>query len=148
LPEVSGERDAAAVPERLRKLAAEVAGEADALAKDKQEAQWIESQLGQFPVRYVYGTPPARIAAHLAAIQRLRPDDALAKGSFYHGLGTCEYIVVTFDDLTPGVFSKIAGVMAAKGLQILDAQIITRDDGIVVDTFQVSDPDFAGPPPN
>ncbi|TLY14126.1 MAG: HD domain-containing protein [Nitrospirae bacterium] len=147
LPEVSGERDAGAVPERLRKLAEEVAGEADGLAKNKMDARWIESQLGQFPVRYVYGTPPARIAAHLVAIQQLHPNEVLVEDTFNEALGTCEYTVLTFDDLTPGIFSKIAGVMAAKGLQILDAQIITRGDGVVVDTFQVSDPDYAGPPP-
>ncbi|HET8579929.1 MAG TPA: HD domain-containing protein, partial [Nitrospiraceae bacterium] len=147
LPEVSGERDAAAVPERLRKVAEEVAGEADRRAKGKLDAEWIESQLGQFPVRYVYGTPPARIAAHLAAIQQLRPNEVLVEHTFNETLGTCEYTVLTFDALTPGIFSKIAGVMAAMGLQILDAQIITREDGVVVDTFQVSDPDYAGTPP-
>ena len=47
----------------------------------------------------------------------------------------------------PGLFSKIAGVMAAKGLQILDAQIMTRPDGIVVDSFHVADPDYHGVPP-
>ena len=37
--------------------------------------------------------------------------------------------------------------MAGSGLQILDAQILTRQDGIIVDTFQVSDPDYQGEPP-
>jgi [protein-PII] uridylyltransferase len=37
--------------------------------------------------------------------------------------------------------------MAAEGLDILDAQIITRDDGIVVNTFQATDPDYDGVPP-
>jgi [protein-PII] uridylyltransferase len=62
-------------------------------------------------------------------------------------LGASEYTVITYNDLTPGIFSKIAGVMAAKGLQILDAQIMTRPDGIVVDTFHVTDPDYRGAPP-
>ena len=62
-------------------------------------------------------------------------------------LGTCEYAIVTHNELVPGLFSKIAGVMAASGLQILDAQIMTRNDGIVVDTFQVADPDYQGAPP-
>jgi [protein-PII] uridylyltransferase len=52
--------------------------------------------------------------------------------------------VITHDNLTPGIFYKIAGVMAAQGVQILDALIITRHDGVVVDTFQVSDPDYVG----
>lgn len=68
---------------------------------------------------------------------------------FHADLGTCEYAVVAHDDLIPGLFSKIAGVMAASGLQILDAQIVTRQDGVAVDTFQVTDPDYQGlRPPN
>jgi len=147
LPEVSGERDTGAGPERVKKLAAEVAVEVAGLAKNDMDVQWIESQLDQFPVRYLYGTPPARIAAHLTAIQHLLPDGVLVEDTFNDTLSTCEYTVMTFNDLTPGIFSKIAGVMAAMGLQILDAQIITREDGVVVDTFQVSDPDYAGMPP-
>jgi len=147
LPEVSGERETGAGPERLKKLAEEVAGEAVGLAKNDMDLQRIESQLGQFPVRYLYGTPPARIAAHLAAIQQLLPNGVLVEDTFNQALGTCEYTVMTFNDLTRGIFSKIAGVMAAMGLHILDAQIITREDGVVVDTFQVSDPDYAGTPP-
>jgi [protein-PII] uridylyltransferase len=38
-------------------------------------------------------------------------------------------------------------VLAAMGLHILDAQIVTRHDDVIVDTFQVSDPDYAGVPP-
>ncbi|MBI3604359.1 MAG: [protein-PII] uridylyltransferase, partial [Nitrospirae bacterium] len=147
LPEVSGDRDATVGPERLAKLAGEVAREAVALDGGAGDISWIESQLGQFPLRYLHGTSPKRIAAHLSAVRRLQAGEALVEEHFNEALGMCEYTVVTFNDLTPGIFSKIAGVMAAQGLQILDAQIITRNDGIVVDTFQVVDPDYAGPPP-
>ena len=146
LPEVLGERDETPGPERLKQLASEVAHEftnAEAGGLD-----WIESQLGQFPLRYLHGTPPKRIAAHLAAVKRLQAGEALVEESFNEELGTCEYTVITHDHLTPGIFSKIAGVMTAQGLQILDAQIITRNDGVVVDTFKVSDPDYAGVPPD
>jgi [protein-PII] uridylyltransferase len=111
------------------------------------DATWIQSQLDQFPLRYAYGTTPPRIAAHLAAIRRLKPSAVLVETDFNATLGTCEYTVVTFNDLIPGLFSKIAGVMAASGLQILDAQILTRNDGVVVDTFQVLDVDYNGTPP-
>ncbi len=147
LSEVSGERETSSGTDRLRKLAGQVAREALTTLDVRLEVQWVESQLPQFPLRYVFGTPPERIATHLAAIKRLRPDEVRVEEHFNAVLGTCEYTVVTFDRLTPGIFSKIAGVVAAKGLQILDAQIITRNDGIVADTFQVIDPDFVGAPP-
>ena len=145
LPEVSGERDEPAGPDRLKQLAREVARESTNAAAGGLD--WIESQLSQFPLRYIDGTPPKRIAAHLGAVGRLQAGEVLVEDSFNEELGTCEYTVITHDNLTPGIFFKIAGVMAAQGLQILDAKIVTRQDGIVVDTFQVSDPDYAGVPP-
>lgn len=145
LQEVSGEREAIDAPERLRRIASEVARHAPLQEAD---AEWIEAQLGRFPPRYVYGTAPKRIASHLAAIKRLKPGGVLVDAEFNPSLGTSEYAVVTFNDLIPGLFSKIAGVMAAAGLQILGAQIVTREDGVVVDTFQVADPDYAGRPPD
>ena len=145
LPEVSGGRDEPDGPGRLKQLAGDVAGECTNAAAEGLE--WIESQLGQFPLRYLQGTPPKRIAAHLGAIGRLQAGEVLVEGSFNEELGICEYTVITHDNLTPGIFSKIAGVMTAQGLQNLDVQIITRHDGVVVDTFQVFDPDYAGGPP-
>ena len=47
-------------------------------------------------------------------------------------------MVVTRD--VPGLFSLIAGTLAAHGINIMSAQIHTRADGIAIDTFQVNDP--------
>ncbi len=145
LPVVLGERDTMAGPERFRQLVGDVAREFTDTAAGGID--WIESQLSQFPLRYLYGTAPKRIAAHLGAIRRLQAGDVLVKDSFNEALGICEYTVITHDNLTPGIVSKIAGVMASQGLQIQDAQITTRADGVVVNTFQATDPDFADAPP-
>ena len=142
---VSGEQAQTDASDRLKQLAREVARE----FTDTADAgiDWIESQLAQFPLRYLYGTPPKRIAAHLRAIRMLQVGDVLVEDRFNEELGICEYTVITHDNLTPGIVFKIAGVMAAQGLQIVDAQITTREDGVVVNTFQASDPDFEGAPP-
>jgi [protein-PII] uridylyltransferase len=147
MQEVSGERQAADAPERLKRIAAEVIEQPALRGQTDVSQAWIESQLSQFPLRYAYGTSPRRIAAHLDGIRRLTSGDVLVSADFNEALSTCEYAIVTFNDVIPGIFSKIAGVMAANGLQILDAQILTRQDGVVVDTFQVADPDYQGAPP-
>jgi [protein-PII] uridylyltransferase len=145
MPEVSGDRDEQGAPERWSKVVEEVRYQLG--PTEKSEPAWIDAQLKQFPERYVYGTPSARIAAHLTAVRKLYRGEVVVETDFNRELGVCEYSVITHDDLTPGIFSKIAGVMAGSGLQILDAQILTRRDGIVVDTFQVTDPDYQGEPP-
>jgi [protein-PII] uridylyltransferase len=147
MPEVSGERETAGAPEQLAKIAEEVSRQPALAGHSEMTPAWVEAQLRLFPERYVYGTPSARIAAHLAAVRRLHSGEVQVESDFNEELATCEYAVITHNDLTPGIFSKIAGVMAGSGLQILDAQILTRTDGIVVDTFQVTDPDYRGAPP-
>jgi len=147
MPEVSGDREAHVAPERLAQVAEEIARQPCLTGQSGVDRAWIDAQLKQFPERYLYGTAPARIAAHVAAVHRLHQGEALVESDFNKELGVCEYAVITHNELTPGIFSKIAGVMAGSGLQILDAQILTRADGIVVDTFQVTDPDYQGEPP-
>jgi [protein-PII] uridylyltransferase len=147
MPEVSGDRDAEGAPERWSKVLEDVCHHLGEAARVEAERTWIDVQLKQFPERYVYGTSATRIAAHLAAVRRLHRGEVVVETDYNRELGVGEYSVITHDDLTPGIFSKIAGVMAGSGLQILDAQILTRADGIVVDTFQVTDPDYQGEPP-
>jgi [protein-PII] uridylyltransferase len=143
---ISGEQDdKMAGPNSLKRLTREVAQECKTLVVGG--LGWIESQLDRFPLRYLHGTPPKRIAAQLDMIAKLQTGDVLVEGNFNEELGTCEFTVITHDNLTPGIFSKTSGVMAAQGLEIFDAQIITRNDGLVVNTFQASDPDFVGAPP-
>ena len=147
MPELSGDRDQQGAPEGFNQVVEEISRHPILAGRAGADAAWIESQLKLFPERYMYGTSSARIAAHLSAVRRLHSGEVVVESDFNRELGTCEYVVITHNDLTPGIFSKITGVMAGSGLQILDAQILTREDGIVVDTFQVTDPDYQGEPP-
>ena len=146
LPEVAGEREQGNGLQQIEQVANEIAQDR-MLRTLAVEPTWIESQLRAFPLRYLLGTPPSRIAVHLAAIRTLHPGQVRVESHFNDAVGASEYTVITFNDVIPGIFSKIAGVMAAKGLQILDAHIMTRPDGIVLDTFHVADPDYQGVPP-
>jgi len=108
---------------------------------------WLAHQWEATAVRYLLATPPEKIATHLQWIHDLPPAEVRVAVQHQPESDLTEITIYTYDTLIPGIFSKIAGVMAAKGLQILGAQIHTRADQIVVDTFQVLDPDYEGPPP-
>ncbi len=107
---------------------------------------WIKEQLGTFPLRYLAGTARNRMVVHLSAIQCLTRDRPIVESTFHAELHVCEYTLIAFDSVSSGIFMKITGVLIAKGLSIFDAQIVTRPDGIVVDTFLVKDLDFEGAP--
>jgi [protein-PII] uridylyltransferase len=153
MPQVSGDRDTVPAPERLTRLVEDVCRQPilrphdGRAAQDDADRPWVEAQLQQFPVRYLQGAAPTRLAAHLAAVRSLRAGEVIVDAEYDRELGACEYAVITRDDVDSGIFSKIAGVLAGSGLQILDAQILTRADGIVIDTFHVADLDYQGEPP-
>jgi [protein-PII] uridylyltransferase len=98
----------------------------------------VKAHLAMTGDRYLASTAASRMAAHLRLIARLE-EAAVATEVFHHpDLGSSELVVVTRD--VPGLFSLIAGTLAAHGINIISAQIVTREDGIAIDTFQVNDP--------
>ncbi|MGB0911145.1 MAG: [protein-PII] uridylyltransferase [Nitrospirales bacterium] len=111
------------------------------------DERWVQEQLSQFPSRYRSSTSADRIAAHLSAITRLSSDIPLVETNFHSDLNITEYTLLAHGGNKPGIFMNMTGVLAALGLEVLDAQIVTRKDGIVVDSFSVKDPDYEGPPP-
>ena len=147
IPELTGLRETNDAPDRFAQVVEEVSRHPILSKYEGVDRAWVETQLRLFPERYVCGTTTDRMAAHLSAVRRLHSGDVVVESDFNRELGICEYAIITHNELTPGIFSKISGVMAGSGLQILDAQILTREDGIVVDTFQVTDPDHYGEPP-
>ena len=99
----------------------------------------VAAHLALLSERYLATMSPQRIAAHLRLLDRLAEEGVLATELFHHpDLGSSELVVATRD--VPGLFALIAGTLAAQGINILSAQIHTRADGIVIDTFQVNDP--------
>jgi [protein-PII] uridylyltransferase len=111
------------------------------------EAEWLRAQLDALPPTYLRTTAPADVAAHLRAIKGFDPAGVSVASRWLPETRLTEYVVVVRDDLTPGIFSKIAGALAAERLGIQGAQIVTRADGLVLDSFMVEDPDFKAEPP-
>src|SRR5437016_6494681 len=108
------------------------------LVKPDVSVQAVKGHLAMMSERYLATTSAQRIAEHLRLLQRLE-EAPVATELFHHpDLGSSDLVVVTRD--LPGLFSLIAGTLAAHGINIISAQISTRGDGIAIDTFQVNDP--------
>ena len=123
-------------PERLTRE--DVAQRVLAELRDAGLGRAVPGHLAMTSERYLSTTPPARIAAHMRLVERLE-DEPVATELFHHpDLGSSDLVIVTRD--VPGLFSLIAGSLAANGINILSAQIHTRADGVAIDTFQVNDP--------
>jgi [protein-PII] uridylyltransferase len=88
------------------------------------------------PVRYILTTPRAKVASHLHLVAHLHDSPLATKLQHFPQIGCSEFTVCTFS--RPGQFANIVGVLSAHGINILSAQIYTRSDGIVIDTFQVN----------
>jgi len=104
---------------------------------------WIDSQLEAFPPHYISGVSLENITADLDSLQQLGPNDVIADGQFHAETNTVDYRIITQGSLTEGCFHKLAGVLTAKHLEIITAQISTSKDGVVLDRFRVIDQDFS-----
>ncbi|HYB70059.1 MAG TPA: [protein-PII] uridylyltransferase [Candidatus Bathyarchaeia archaeon] len=125
--------------QRERPTRESVAARVWTIMREEGERRAVTAHLALLSDRYLATTSPQRIAAHLRLVDRLAEEGVVATELFHHpDLGSSELVIATRD--VPGLFSLIAGTLAAQGINILSAQIHTRVDGIAIDTFQVNDP--------
>jgi [protein-PII] uridylyltransferase len=108
----------------------------------------LSLRLEPFPIHYLLSTPPVRIAADLQVLRQREPDDVHVESNYDPETGTVEYRVITSEAVGCGCFHKLTGVLSAKRMEILSAQICTSQDGIIVDSYRVRDYDHAGTVPD
>ena len=118
------------------------------LLDDAQDDPWYEQQIPQLPDSYALATPEQAAADHLQMLRGLAPSDVTATGRYLADSDTTEYIVAACGDTGPGTFHRLTGTLAARGLDVLSAEIHTLSDGLLFDRFVVHDSDFAGAPPD
>jgi len=107
----------------------------EALAGDYDE-KLIRKHLRSMSTRYLLTHRSWEITDHLA-LELSRGDDTVAM-QVKHDF-EAEYSTVTISTVdVPGLFSMIAGVMAANGVNILGAQIYTRSSGVALDILHVN----------
>jgi [protein-PII] uridylyltransferase len=121
----------------------------DAVAALKPAETAEDELFGHFaamPPRYFHLCSPEEIAADLDLAHRFMrrqlsedesPLEPVTVWRHEPDRGYSLVRVATWD--RPGLFSKIAGALTAAGLNILSAEIFTRTDGIVLDTFFVTE---------
>lgn len=109
---------------------------------------WINRQLDAFPPHYINEYSPEQIASDLSAIQQLEPGEFFLDGETDAETGTVTYRLITHEKSAAGCFHRTVGVLTAKRLEILSADISTSLDGYVVDRYRVIDRDYEGPIPD
>ena len=130
-----------------RKLDAVQLELAPAVQAGEFTAPWIAATFGTLPRQYVVDTPPGELVAVLRLIRDLRDDTVHVRSAYHAETRSVEYRVVARDRIGSGCFSKMAGTLAAKRLDILSAQIATSTEGVILDSFHVTDHDYHGPVP-
>jgi [protein-PII] uridylyltransferase len=147
---VSGRRYSALEERRLHQVRQHVLATTkplEGLHDSESWIRWVDSRLGEFSSYYLTTTPPERIAADLDAVQRLGPDEIRVHGTYDPATGTIEYRIIMWDAPVTGCFHRMAGVLTARHMEILSADINTTAGGVVIDSFRVVDGNFSGKVP-
>ena len=143
LPLLTGGTEFVRAEEKQRELLMEEVGSLKPTVADEEE---LHAHFATLPPRYFQIHPAAeihedlRLAHHFMRRQVVDEENLLAPEVFWRNepdRGYSAVKVCTWD--RAGLFGKIAGSLSATGLTILSAQIFTRTDAVVLDTFFVAD---------
>ncbi|MGD1044120.1 MAG: [protein-PII] uridylyltransferase [Bacteroidota bacterium] len=95
-------------------------------------ADEVNAHISQFSdTSYIAAFKPDEIANHLQAIRQTEKISVL----FQQSNSFTDVTFIAQD--SPGVLSKFCGVLTANDANILNAEVFTRRDGIVIDKFRV-----------
>jgi len=100
----------------------------------------VERHVALLPDRYVRVTRPAAAAIHLQLVNELNllkgpGSDAFVRRWLRCGRESTELTICARD--RHGLCADIAGALAANGIEILSAELNTREDGIALDVFML-----------
>ena len=93
----------------------------------------VKQHINNLPEYYIRNTPGAIINHHIHGIERMKKRGAWA--SFLRTGELSRLTVIAPDH--PKALSDICGTITSADISIVRAQIFTRDDGIIIDTFHV-----------
>jgi [protein-PII] uridylyltransferase len=105
---------------------------------DEFDAKLMRETLATLGTRYLMSYRSVDIADHLRLLLGRKERTLAIKVEQQSQVEYTQVTVTTLD--IPGLFSKITGVMAANGINILGAQIFTTSNGVALDILQVRSP--------
>jgi [protein-PII] uridylyltransferase len=94
----------------------------------------VERHVALLPDRYVRVTRPQAAAIHIHLIKELK-NEVFARRWVRHSRASTELTICARD--RHGLFADIAGTLAAHGIEIMSAELNTREDGIALDVFML-----------
>ncbi|MDP3939497.1 MAG: [protein-PII] uridylyltransferase [Deltaproteobacteria bacterium] len=103
----------------------------------------LDRFFSQMVNRFFISIGPQRIARCIRIWRELNGKPFSYDLKQQHKRGTSTLIVCAPD--SKGLFSKIAGVMAANNANIVSASVFTTLDGTAIDIYQITDPVTSGP---
>jgi [protein-PII] uridylyltransferase len=119
------------------KLACSAEGSARRARSPEQIARALATEFSTEEVLHHLAQLPERIAEHLRLIARLSDRPAVVQWRLCAERHCTELSVCAFD--RRGLFAQLAGTLTAHGANILSADVYTRRDGIVIDTFWLTE---------
>lgn len=145
---LSGKRYSHHEAERVREAKQAVVMALRQVGRREATFEGVDRSLRGFSSYYLTTTAPSQIAQDLQVIDNLAEDRIEVVTRCDEERGISEYRVIALGGKTlTGCFHKMCGVLTAKRLEILNADINTSEQGVVVDSYSVIDPDYAGCPP-
>jgi [protein-PII] uridylyltransferase len=97
----------------------------------------VESYLALYPDRYLRAASPEAIARHFRMTQELGGRSLVAEWKPDSDARHTVLTVCSRD--APGLLARLAGTLTGHGLDILSVDAFTRSDGLILDTFKVSE---------
>ena len=96
----------------------------------------IAGHLEGMPPEYLGRFDTEVVATHLR-LAHPDPDSAEVRTAIVPGAPVSNIVVAARD--RPGLLATVAGVLALHNLNVLEARVVTRNDGLAIDTFRVAD---------
>lgn len=103
--------------------------------RDSVSERKVRDHLKLLPEQYIRITKPSSISAHIIGIECMKLTGVWA--SFRHMNDVSSLTIITKD--YQRALSDICGTITSSDISIIGAQVFTRDDGIIIDTFLVVD---------